>query len=124
MERKPYPSDISDDAVKRRQGSKVHMAVNILGYLLALRVTPAHEPDRHQVAELARPVQDVTGDSVELTYGDQDYTGQQAAQDAETYHMQLDVVKLSEAKRGFVLWPRRWVVERSQGWMARFRLSL
>jgi transposase len=89
-----------------------------------LRGTPAHEPDRHQVAELARPVQDVTGDSVELTYGDQDYTGQQAAQDAETYHMQLDVVKLSEAKRGFVLWPRRWVVERSQGWMARFRLSL
>lgn len=66
-------------------------------------------------------VQEVTGDSAELTYVDQGYTGQQAAQDAEAHHMQLEVVKLSEAKRGFVLLPRRWVVERSQGWAARFR---
>lgn len=33
----------------------------------------------------------------------------------------LEVVKLPEAKRGFVLLPRRWVVERSFGWAARFR---
>jgi transposase len=31
------------------------------------------------------------------------------------------VVKHTEAKRGFVLLPRRWVVERSFGWMSRFR---
>ena len=97
------------------------MAVDTLGYLLALLVTPANEQDRHQVAELAKQVQDVTGDSVELTYVDQGYTGQQTAQDAEAHQMQLEVVKLSEAKRGFVLLPRRWVVERSQGWVARFR---
>lgn len=35
--------------------------------------------------------------------------------------MTLDVVKLSEAKRGFVLLPRRWVVERSFAWATRFR---
>ena len=31
------------------------------------------------------------------------------------------VVKLEEAKRGFVLLPRRWVVERSFAWASRFR---
>ena len=35
--------------------------------------------------------------------------------------VQLEVVKLAEAKRGFMLLPRRWVVERSFGWLARFR---
>lgn len=66
-------------------------------------------------------MQDVTGDSVELAFVDQGYTGQQAAHDALAHHMELEVVKRSEAKRGFVLLPRRWVAERSQGWVARFR---
>jgi transposase len=35
--------------------------------------------------------------------------------------MRLEVVKLSEAKRGFVLLPKRWVVERSFAWMTHFR---
>jgi transposase len=38
--------------------------------------------------------------------------------------IRLEVVKLPEAKRGFVLLPRRWVVERSFAWMARFRRSV
>lgn len=42
-------------------------------------------------------------------------------QDAAANHMALEVVKRPEAKGGFVLLPRRWVGERSQGWMARFR---
>lgn len=109
------------DAAKRRRGSKVHMAVDTLGNLLALLVTPANEQDRHQVTELAKQVQEVTGDSVELAFVDQGYTGQQAAEDAQAHHMQLEVVKLSEAKKGFVLLPRRWVVERNNGWAARFR---
>ena len=109
------------DPAKGRRGSKVHLAVDTLGYLLALVVTPANEQDRHQVAELAQQVQEATGDSVQLAFVDQAYTGEQAAQDAAAHHMELDVVKLSEAKRGFVLLPRRWVVERSIGWAARFR---
>lgn len=96
-------------------------AVDTLGYLLALLATPANEQSRHQVAELAKQVQEATGDSVELAFVDQAYTGERAAQDATANYMELEVVKLSEAKRGFVLLPRRWVVERSQGWAARFR---
>ena len=52
---------------------------------------------------------------------DQGYTGENAAAAAEQRGIQLEVVKNTQAKRGFVLLPRRWVVERSFAWAARFR---
>jgi transposase len=70
---------------------------------------------------LAAKVPEVTGDAVELAFVDQGSTGAQAAQDAQANHRQLEVVKLSEAKKGFVLLPKRWMVERSYAWAARFR---
>jgi transposase len=109
------------DGAKRRRGAKVHMAVDTLGHLLAAHVTAASEQDRSQVTTLAAKVQEVTGDAVEVAFVDQGYTGDQAAQDAEAQHMRLEVVKLPEAKKGCVLLPRRWVVERSNAWAARFR---
>lgn len=109
------------DGHKRKRGSKTHIAVDTLGHLLALFVTPANEQDRAQVEELARQVQEVTEQSVEVAFVDQGYTGDQPAQAAQGQGMQLEVIKLPEAKKGFVLLPRRWVVERSFGWAARFR---
>jgi transposase len=109
------------DGHKRKKGSKVHLAVETLGHLLALHVTPAHEQERAQVAELAPAVQTVTGGSVEVAFVDQGYTGDEAAQDSAEHGIHLEVVKLSEANRGFVLLPRPWLVERSFGWTARFR---
>jgi transposase len=109
------------DGAKRKKGSKVHIAVDTLGYLLALHVTPADEQDREQVGELAEAVQEATGESVELAYVDQGYTGERPAEEAEARSMKLEVVKHSEAKRGFVLLPRRWVVERGFAWASRFR---
>jgi transposase len=109
------------DGAKRRKGSKIHAAVDTLGHLLALHVTPADDQDRSQVGELAEAVQEVTGGTVELTYVDAGYTGAVPAQAAQAHGMRLEVVKLPEAKRGFVLLPRRWVVERSFAWLTRFR---
>jgi transposase len=109
------------DGGKRKRGSKVHMAVETLGHLLALHVTAANEQERAQVGRLAEQVQAVTGDSVEVAFVGQGYTGDQPAQDAAAHGIQLEVVKLPEAKKGFVLLPRRWVVERSFAWAARFR---
>ena len=109
------------DGAKRRKGSKVHVAVDTLGQLLALRVTPANEQDRNQVAELAAQVQAVTGQSVEVAFVDQGYTGEQPLEAAAEQGIRLEVVKLAAAKKGFVLLPRRWVVERSFAWTARFR---
>jgi transposase len=109
------------DGAKRRKGSKVHLAVDTLGHLLALCVTPANEQDRAQVKKLAKDVADATDEEVRLAFVDQGYTGDQPAADAKRHGIELEVVKLSQAKRGFVLLPRRWVVERSIAWLARFR---
>src|SRR5918911_1385381 len=109
------------DGHKRRKGSKVHLAVDTLGHLLALCVTAANEQERAQVADLAARVQEVTGETVEIAFVDQGYTGPETAADAATHGIQLEVVKLPAAKRGFVLLPKRWVVERSFAWAARFR---
>ena len=109
------------DGAKRKRGSKVHMAVDTLGHLLALLVTPANEQDRDQVQHLAQCIQQITGESVEIAFVDQGYTGDQPAQEAAKQGIQLEVIKLPEARKGFVLLPRRWVVERSFAWAARFR---
>jgi transposase len=109
------------DGYKRRKGRKVHAAVDTLGHLLALVVTPANAQDRDQVEQLAAALQDATGEHVELAYVDQGYTGEAPAAAAAAHGLELLVVKLPEAKRGFVLLPRRWVVERDFAWASRCR---
>lgn len=109
------------DGAKKKKGSKVHVAVDTLGNLLALKVTAANEQERAQVAELTAELQEVTGGTVEVAFVDQGYTGEVAADQALGNGIRLEVVKHTEAKKGFVLLPRRWVVERTFGWLARFR---
>ncbi len=64
---------------------------------------------------LCGDVQQATGHSVKLGWADQGYTGEVAAEAARDNGIDLQIVKLLEAKKGFVLLPRRWVVERSLG---------
>jgi transposase len=109
------------DGHKKRKGSKMHAAVDTLGHLLALAVTPANEQDRSQVGQLAQAVQAEVEEPVKVAFVDQGYTGEKPAEAAAEQGIQLLVVKHHEAKRGFVLLPRRWVVERSFAWAARFR---
>jgi transposase len=114
------------DGAKKRNGSKLHLAVATLGEFLALVVTPADDQDCAQVAELAAALQEATRDKIELADVDQGYTGEAAEQAAAGWGIRpgtlwVELVKLPEAKRGFVLLPRRWVVERIHGWLARVR---
>ena len=127
------------DGAKRKKGSKLHLAVDMLGHLLALHVTPANADDRAEVGRLAEAVQEATGQSVDLAYVDQGYTGERAQKAAKNHDITLEVVKLPEAKKGFVLLPRRWAKpargphprsgkgwlveggERSFTWATRFR---
>ena len=109
------------DGYKRRKGSKVPIAVDPLGHLLALKVTAANAQERAQVGDLVQAIQAATGDKVAVAFVDQGYTGKEPAAAAAVHGIRLEVVKLEEAKRGFVLLPRRWVVERSFAWAARFR---
>ena len=106
---------------KGKKGSKVHAAVDTLGHLLALRVSPANEDDREQVEELCEQLQEATQENVELAYVDQGYTCEKASGAASEHGIRLEVVKHEEAKRGFVLLPKRWVVERDFAWASRFR---
>jgi transposase len=109
------------DGHKNKKGSKVHAAVDTLGHLLALRVSPANEDDRKEVETLSEEVQRATGENVQLAYVDQGYAGEKASELAAGHGIRLEVVKHEEAKRGFVLLPRRWVVERDFAWATRFR---
>jgi transposase len=109
------------DGYKRKKGSKIHISVDTLGHLLALHVTPADVQDRSAVGAVCEATQLATGQSVGASFVDQGYTGLPASLAAQEHGIELLVVKLPEAKRGFVLLPRRWVVERSFAWMARFR---
>jgi transposase len=110
-----------DDGAKRRGGAKVHLAVATLGHRLAAHVTAANEPDRRQVSAWAAQVQEVTGDTVAVAVVAQGDPGEQAAQEAQAQHIRLEGVKRPEAKQGVVRRPKRWGVERSNAWAARFR---
>jgi transposase len=88
---------------------------------LALQITAANEQERAQVAELTKRVQEVNGGAVEVAYVNQGFTGDDAAKQAEQEGINLIAVKHHQVKRGFVLFPRRWVRERTFGWLGRFR---
>ncbi|WP_375415675.1 IS5 family transposase [uncultured Hymenobacter sp.] len=109
------------DGAKKRKGSKAHIAVDTLGQLLSVVITPANEQERAQVGELCRQVQEATGQSVQVGFVDQGYTGEDAEYAAAVHDIALQVVKKPEGQTGFVFLPRRWVVERSFAWLSRFR---
>lgn len=109
------------DGHKKRKGAKVHLAVDTLGHLLAAHVSAANENERAHVDQLLTNVQVATGQSVEVAFVDSGYNGEAAAAVATEHGIQLQVVSLPQAKKGFVLLPRRWVVERSFAWTARCR---
>lgn len=109
------------DVGKRRKGSKAHMAVDTLWQLLSVVITLANAQERDQVGELCERVQAVTGQTVQVGFVDQGYTGEDAECGAAVQNIDLQVVKKTEGRTGFVLLPRRWVVKRSFAGCSRFR---
>jgi hypothetical protein len=67
--------------------------VDTLVHLLALFVSPANEQERAWVGELARAVQEATGEGVELAYVDEGYTADRTAEEGEVHGIRLEVVK-------------------------------
>lgn len=91
------------------------MAVDPLAQLLAVRVTPANEQERAKVGDLARELQQATEQTVRIAFADQCYTREEPAETARDEGIELQVVWSPEAKKSFVLLPRRWVEGRSFG---------
>jgi hypothetical protein len=81
---------VGNNGIKRHEGSKLHAAVDTLGHLLACHVTPADAQDRAHVAALAAAVQQATGETVELAYVDQDYTGACTRSDNREWLSEVD----------------------------------
>lgn len=88
------------DGYKRRRGSKVHRAVDTLGHLIDLTVTPANEQERAQVKALCEAVQQATADTVQVAWADQGYTGKDAKEDAQAGGVELRVVKAAPSEEG------------------------
>ena len=114
-------TDAAYDGAKRVKGRKLHLAVDTLGHLLAAVVSPADRQDRAVVAQRCAEMQAEVEGTVTAAFVDQGYTGGVPAHAAAQHGVEWLVVKHAGPKRGFVLLPRRWVVERTFAWMTNFR---
>ncbi len=108
------------DAGKKIKGRKRHILVDTMGLLLMVVVHAANVQDREGakwVLEKARPY----FSRLRLVWADGGYAGQLIQWVEETCHWILEIVKRSDDVKGFKVLPRRWVVERTFGWLGRYR---
>lgn len=108
------------DGGKKINGRKRHIAVDTLGLLLAVIVTPASVQDRdgaHTLLALLRE----RFTRIKLVWADGGYAGRLVLWAKSSLHLAVTIVKRSDDVTGFVVLPRRWVVERTFGWLLRHR---
>ena len=110
------------DAGKKVKGRKRHIAVDTLGLPIACQVTPADVQDRDALPPLLEEVHQKSP-WVELVFVDGGYSGDETQRAAfEASRIKVTVVKRSDrAVKGFVVLPKRWIVERTLGWLNRSR---
>ena len=117
-----HGGDVGYDAGKKIKGRKRHLLVDTLGLVLAVRVTPASTPER--VGGLA-----VLGTVLpwlrwfRKLWVDGGYSGQDFAEKAREHRprLEVEVVRRSDTAKGFHVLPKRWIVERTFGWLMRHR---
>lgn len=108
------------DGGKRVGGRKRHLVVDCLGLVLAVAVTAANVQDRDAAVPLLERLRRLYF-SVRLVWADGGYAGRLVDWAAENLHLTLEIVKRSDDTTGFVVLPRRWVVERTLSWLMRSR---
>lgn len=110
------------DAGKKVKGRKRHLAVDSLGFLLAVVVTAASVDDGVAAKELFGRVDSEAFPRLETIYGDAKYNNHELygwMEDNVDYR--LHIVRRPEDAKGFVLLPQRWVAERTIAWFNRSR---
>jgi putative transposase len=129
----PQGGDKGYDAGKKVKGRKRHLVTDFLGLLLAVLILPASIQDRDaalaavQAAKAKQP-------SIEAVIADNAYSGQCAKTLEAEVGVKVEIIKrptrqalredgqaVAETKQGFILLPKRWIIERTNGWMLRFR---
>lgn len=116
------PEDRGFDAGKQINGRKRFLLVDALGLLLKAIVTKASLPERKGAQALLNQTPTEILKHLELLWVDGGYDGPDfAAWVLEHYAIFIEVIKRSDGTKGFVLLPRRWVVERTFSWFGNFR---
>lgn len=106
---------------KKVNGRKRHLLVDVLGLLLVAAVTPASVQDRDGAVPVLMQAARAFP-TLEHVWVDGAYQGAVIDQVRTKTGLRIDVVKRSDQRKGFYVLPRRWVVERTNGWMGKFRI--
>lgn len=108
------------DAGKKINGTKRHVAVDTLGLMLVVMVTAASVQDRDGACGLLSLVRERFS-TIRLVWADGGYGGRLVVWAAKALRLPVTIVKRSDTAKGFQVLPRRWVVERTLGWLTRNR---
>lgn len=108
------------DGGKKINGRRRHVITDCLGLLLVVLVTAGNVTDR-QAARVLLPRLRERFRKITLVWADGGYRGRLVAWAQEKLQLTLEIVKRSDDMNGFVVLPRRWVVERTLGWLMRSR---
>jgi transposase len=108
------------DAAKKVQGRKRHVIVDTLGLLLVVIVTAASVQDRDGAKPALERLRDWY-ERISLIWADSAYAGKLVTWAKKHLRLTLEIVKRSDDVSGFVVLPRRWVVERTLSWISQRR---
>lgn len=109
------------DAGKKVNGRKRHVLVDTLGLILLVLVLPANIQDRAAARQLLERFYGASRRrTVKHIWADGGYAGTLLAWAQRLWRCTVEIVKRTDA-RGFRVLPRRWVVERTFGWLGRYR---
>jgi transposase len=108
------------DGGKKINGRKRHIAVDTLGLVLTVVVTAASVQDRDGAHRLLAVLHERFS-TIVLVWADGGYSGRLVRWAHTVLALMVTIVKRSDDTTGFVVLPRRWVVERTFGWLMRYR---
>ena len=108
------------DAAKKVNGIKRHVVVDTLGLLLGLLILPADVQDRDGARQLLQK-EGGLWKRLKLLWADSAYGGALIDWVRKSFRFRLEIVRPKEGQKGFAVRPRRWVVERTFGWLGRYR---
>lgn len=109
------------DAGKKVKGRKRHVLVDVLGLVLAVEITPASVQDRDGAVPVIE-TEALEHSGLQKIWADGVYNGRPVEELKERTGIDIEVVKRTDDMSGFVVVPHRWTVERTFGWLDRFRL--
>lgn len=108
------------DAGKQVKGRKRHIAVDTLGCLLLVLVTQASLQDRDGGLDICLDIQ-LSFATIAKIWADTAYAGDLVEYVRRWCRFALEIVKRPKEQRGFQVQPKRWIVERTLGWLTPFR---